>query len=123
MLTWVSVAVGGAVGALFRYYLAGLLNSQAEKLPLGTLFCNVLGSLVMGVMFVLVMEKAKLSPDLRPLLMVGFLGAFTTFSSFSLETVSLMQQGHIMSAAIYVLLSVILCILAAGLGIWVTRLF
>jgi CrcB protein len=123
MLTWASVAAGGAIGALLRFYLAGLLNTQTERLPMGTLFCNVFGSLIMGVLFVLIMEKTKLSPEMRPLLMVGFLGAFTTFSSFSLETVSLMQQGHIMSAAIYVLLSVILCILAAGLGIWVTRLF
>lgn len=69
------------------------------------------------------MEKAKLSPELRPMLMVGFLGAFTTFSSFSLETVALLQEGHTMSALIYVLLSVILCIIALSVGIWFTRLF
>ncbi|QLE97692.1 fluoride efflux transporter CrcB [Neptunomonas phycophila] len=118
-----AVGFGGALGAVSRYWLAGMLNSKADKLPLGTLSCNVIGSLVMGVLFVLIMEKAKLSPELRPMLMVGFLGAFTTFSSFSLETVALLQEGHTMSALIYVLLSVILCIIALSVGIWFTRLF
>jgi len=118
-----AVGFGGALGAVSRYWLAGMLNSKADKLPLGTLSCNVLGSLLMGILFVLIMEKAKLSPELRPMLMVGFLGAFTTFSSFSLETVALLQEGHTMSALIYVLLSVILCIIALSVGIWFTRLF
>ncbi|MBT3145974.1 fluoride efflux transporter CrcB [Neptunomonas phycophila] len=118
-----AVGFGGALGAVSRYWLAGMLNSKADKLPLGTLSCNVIGSLVMGILFVLIMEKAKLSPELRPMLMVGFLGAFTTFSSFSLETVALLQEGHTMSALIYVLLSVILCIIALSVGIWFTRLF
>jgi CrcB protein len=118
-----AVGFGGALGAVSRYWLAGMLNSKADKLPLGTLSCNIIGSLVMGILFVLIMEKAKLSPELRPMLMVGFLGAFTTFSSFSLETVALLQEGHTMSALIYVLLSVILCIIALSVGIWFTRLF
>ncbi|WP_394165342.1 fluoride efflux transporter CrcB [Neptunomonas phycophila] len=118
-----AVGFGGALGAVSRYWLAGMLNSKADKLPLGTLSCNVIGSLLMGILFVLIMEKAKLSPELRPMLMVGFLGAFTTFSSFSLETVALLQEGHTMSALIYVLLSVILCIIALSVGIWFTRLF
>jgi CrcB protein len=123
MLTVIAVATGGALGAVSRYWLAGMLNDKADKLPVGTLACNVLGSLVMGVLFVLIMEKARLSPELRPLLMVGFLGAFTTFSSFSLETVALIQEGHIMSALIYILLSVLMCIAALSAGIWITRLF
>lgn len=118
-----AVGFGGALGAVSRYWLAGMLNSKADKLPLGTLSCNVIGSLLMGILFVLIMEKAKLSPELRPMLMVGFLGAFTTFSTFSLETVALLQEGHTMSALIYVLLSVILCIIALSVGIWFTRLF
>lgn len=123
MQTILAVASGGALGALSRFWLAGLLNDKADKLPIGTLTCNILGSLIMGVLFVLIMEKARLPPELRPLLMVGFLGAFTTFSSFSLETVALIQQGHIMSALIYVLLSVLMCIAALSVGIWLTRLF
>jgi len=116
------IAVGGAAGALARYGMSGLLNNATNKLPYGTLVCNALGSLVMGVLFVLILEKARLSPELRPLLMVGFLGAFTTFSTFSLETVAMLQEGHMMSAAIYVLLSVVLSIAALYAGITVTRL-
>lgn len=122
MMTVISVAVGGALGAVSRYWLAGLLNSGQAKIPYGTFMCNVLGSLLMGILFVLIMEKARLSPELRPLLMVGFLGAFTTFSSFSLETFALIESGHIMSALIYVSLSVIVCIAALFAGIWFTRL-
>lgn len=123
MQTILAVATGGALGAASRYWLAGILNDKTDRLPVGTLTCNILGSLLMGVLFVLIMEKARLSPELRPLLMVGFLGAFTTFSSFSLETVALLQEGHIMSALIYVLLSVLMCIAALSAGIWITRLF
>jgi CrcB protein len=123
MQTILAVAAGGALGAASRFWLAGVLNDKADKLPIGTLTCNVLGSLVMGILFVLIMEKTRLPPELRPLLMVGFLGAFTTFSSFSLETVALLQEGHIMSALIYVLLSVLMCIAALSAGIWITRLF
>lgn len=123
MLHLVSVALGGALGALARYWVSGVLNNAAWRLPLGTLTCNVAGSLLMGVLFVLVLERAKLSPELRPLLMVGFLGAFTTFSTFSLETVAMLMEGHVMSALIYVLLSVILCLVALYAGISITRLF
>ncbi|RVU32923.1 fluoride efflux transporter CrcB [Neptunomonas marina] len=122
MQTVIAVATGGALGALGRYWIAGLFNSTHDRLPVGTLICNVLGSFIMGVLFVLIMEKVKLAPELRPLLMVGFLGAFTTFSSFALETAALFEKGHIMSALIYVLFSVLLSISALMAGIWITRL-
>ncbi len=124
MLHLLSVATGGAVGALARYWVSGVLVNNAQfKLPYGTMLCNVLGSFLMGIIFVLIMEKARLSPELRPLLMVGFLGAFTTFSTFSLEAVTMLQEGHIMSAAIYILMSVVLCMVALYSGLWFTRLF
>ena len=118
----VSVAVGGALGALARYWFSGWLNSGDSKLPWGTLSANVLGSLLMGVMFVLILEKAKLPPEMRPLLMTGFLGAFTTFSTFSLETLTLIHEGHVIAAIFYVLLSVILCIAALALAVSLTRM-
>lgn len=124
MLHLLSVAVGGAAGALARYWVSGMLISNTQlKLPYGTLICNVLGSFLMGICFVLIMEKARINPELRPLLMVGFLGAFTTFSTFSLEAVTMLQEGHIMSAAIYILMSVVLCMVALYSGLWFTRLF
>ncbi len=119
----VAIALGGALGALSRYWLSGVLNNATHKLPWGTLACNIIGSFLMGVCFVLILEKARLSPELRPLLMVGFMGAFTTFSTFSLETVAMLQEGHVMSAAIYISFSVLLCIAALSAGLWITRLF
>lgn len=120
---FVAIAIGGAFGALARYWMSGLLNNAEHNLPFGTLTCNVLGSFLMGVCFVLVLEKATLSSEMRPLLMVGFMGAFTTFSTFSMETVAMIEQGHVMSALIYILLSVLLCIAALSAGLWITRLF
>ncbi|WP_421862898.1 fluoride efflux transporter CrcB [Motiliproteus sp.] len=123
MLQLLMVALGGACGALGRYWVSGyVVNNVDHPLPLGTLTVNVVGSLLMGVCFVLILEKAQLPPASRQLLMVGFLGAFTTFSTFSLETLTLMEQGHIMSAAIYILLSVFCCIAALAAGLWLTRL-
>jgi len=123
LLHLVLIAMGGALGALARYGVSGLLNNAEHKLPFGTLMCNALGSFLMGVCFVLILEKARLNPELRPLLMVGFMGAFTTFSTFSMETVAMLQEGHVMSALIYILLSVLLCIAALSAGLWITRLF
>ena len=118
-----SVALGGALGAVARYWFSGWLNAGDSKLPWGTLSANVLGSFLMGVMFVLILEKAKLPPEMRPLLMTGFLGAFTTFSTFSLETLTLIHEGHIIAALFYVLLSVTLCIAALALAVGLTRMF
>ncbi len=123
MMHLVAVAFGGALGALARYWVSGVLNNAEHPLPMGTLTVNVLGSFLMGVCFVLILERARLSPELRPLLMVGFMGAFTTFSTFSLETVAMIGEGHVMSALIYISLSVSLCIAALGAGLWLTRLF
>ncbi len=123
MIQLLSIALGGALGALGRYWVSGYVVQNTDHyLPLGTLTVNVLGSLAMGVLFVLIMEKSQLAPEYRPLLMVGFLGAFTTFSTFSLETVALVQEGHIMSAAIYILLSVVLCTAALAAGAWLIRI-
>lgn len=122
MIHVLSVALGGALGAVARYWLSGWLNTSDSKIPWGTLSANVLGSFLMGVMFVLILEKAKLPPEMRPLLMTGFLGAFTTFSSFSLETLTLLHEGHIIAALFYVILSVTLCIAVLALAVSLTRL-
>ncbi|WP_342665436.1 fluoride efflux transporter CrcB [Marinobacterium litorale] len=119
---WLSIALGGALGAMARYWVSGFLNNADYRLPVGTLAVNVVGSFLMGVCFVLILEKARLSPEMRPLLMTGFMGAFTTFSTFSLETVALIQEGHIMSALIYISLSLALCLVALYAGLVLTRM-
>ena len=115
------IALGGAGGAVARYLLANWIHSLWEgHWPMGTLLVNLLGSGAIGVVFVL-LEKSHIHPDWRGVLMVGFLGAFTTFSTFSLETISLWESGQAAHALGYMLTSAVACVLAAGAAIAVTR--
>ena len=117
----VFIALGGAGGAVGRYLLSNWVHSLWEgHWPMGTLLVNMLGSAAIGVVFVL-LEKSHIHPDWRGVLMVGFLGAFTTFSTFSLETISLWESGHAAQALGYMLTSAVACVLAAGAAIAVTR--
>jgi len=117
------IALGGATGAVSRYLLANWVHSLWEgKLPMGTLLVNMLGSFAIGVVYVLLVERQLIHPDWRGVLMVGFLGAFTTFSTFSLETISLLEAGHVVHALTYMLGSAVLCVVMAGLAIQLTRL-
>lgn len=116
------VALGGAGGAVSRYLLANWIHEWWEgHVPVGTLLVNVLGSFLIGVFYVLVIEKELLHPDWRGVLIVGFLGAFTTFSTFSLETVHLFESGRTLHALGYMLASTLLCVLVAGAAIQLTR--
>jgi CrcB protein len=118
----VFIALGGAGGAVSRYLLANWVHSLWEgHFPLGTLLVNMLGSAAIGVVFVL-LERSLIHPDWRGVLMVGFLGAFTTFSTFSLETISLWEAGHMGQALAYMVGSAVLCVLAAGVAIYSARL-
>jgi CrcB protein len=117
----VFVALGGAAGSVSRYLLSQWTQAQWQGgFPLGTLLVNLLGSCAIGVVFAL-LEKQVLHPDWRGLLMVGFLGAFTTFSTFSLEAFALWESGQALQALGYVLASVTFCFLGAGLAITLTR--
>jgi CrcB protein len=115
------IAAGGAAGAVARYSLATWVHSLWEgKLPVGTLLVNMLGSFLIGIIFVLI-ERQVIHPDWRGVLMVGFLGAFTTFSTFSLETIALLESGHLLQAAGYMAASAVFCVLMAGLAVQATR--
>lgn len=117
----VFIALGGACGAVARYLLSMQVQSLWAGLwPLGTLLVNTSGSLCIGVVYVL-LERSVVHQDWRSVLMVGFLGAFTTFSTFSLEAVELWLQGHTAFAALYAVASTALCIAAAATGIVLTR--
>ncbi len=118
---YVLIALGGALGALARYGVANTARGLwGTAWPMGTLLVNASGSLCIGVVFVL-LERSVLHPDWRSILMVGFLGAFTTFSTFSLESVELWQQGSAVQALAYALGSVVICVGAAAAGIVLTR--
>ncbi len=121
---WISVALGGALGAVCRYWVSvSLLSVSGYKFPFATLSVNVIGSLLMGILYVLIVEKGGLPDQTRNILMVGFLGAFTTFSTFSLDAISLWQNGGQLMALIYVFATVALCLIAIIFAIWLTRLF
>lgn len=121
---WLSIALGGALGAMGRYWVSSyLLPVSAFKFPYATFSVNVLGSFLMGVLYVLIVERTGLPDQARHLLMVGFLGAFTTFSTFSLDAISLWQNGAQLMAFTYVISTVFSCLLAIIVAIWLTRLF
>lgn len=115
-MNWIAVAVGGALGAMARYGLGVWLVPAAGKFPVATFAANVSGCFLMGIVYVLVVDKALLPAAWRPFFMVGVLGAFTTFSTFAIEALALWQTAHHWVALAYVMASVILSIMAVWAG-------
>jgi CrcB protein len=119
MRTLFLVALGSALGGAARFLLAGWVGARlGESFPWGTVLVNVLGSALIGA---LAAQEEMLSPEARQFLMVGVLGGFTTFSSFSLQTLRLAQDGDWVRAAGNVLGSVALCLAAVAVGYRVAR--
>ena len=114
-----TIAAGGAVGAVARFLLSSCCSRwlTLSTFPLGTLVVNVLGSFAIGCLYSALAQRVDDDDFWRPLLMTGFLGAFTTFSTFSIETVQLLQRGETAMALSYMLLSVLLCVAFAWLGL------
>lgn len=122
MLEWLAIAIGGAAGALARWLMsAGVHRWLGREFPWGTLAVNVAGSFAMGLLAVLLVERLAVGPAWRGALLVGFLGAFTTFSTFALETVELAGEGMGVRAVANIVVSVGACVLAVLLGIQVAR--
>ena len=117
MLQLIAIALGGAVGSVARFLAA---NAAAEhfgtRFPYGTLMVNLIGSFLIGLTYVLIVEKFKLSAEIRGLVMIGFLGAFTTFSTFSLELLDMLKSGALLGAGFYLLVSVIIGVTNVWLG-------
>jgi CrcB protein len=117
-----AIAAGGAVGALLRFWVSnGIYGLLGRSFPYGTLVVNVSGSLLMGFLYVLLVDKLVLGSQWRAALLIGLLGAFTTFSTFSIETLNLVEEGETVKALLNVVLSVVLCLTAAWVGVLAGR--
>ena len=122
MSTYIAIAFGGAIGAVSRYWLYSAVQRLHDSgFPLGTFVVNALGSFLIGVFFVLLAEKAQIAEQWRPIIVVGFLGGLTTFSTFSLDALLLFEQGHYNTALFYIISSIVLCLIAAFAGMQLTR--
>ncbi|WP_339897074.1 fluoride efflux transporter CrcB [uncultured Gilvimarinus sp.] len=114
-MQWLFVATGGALGAMLRFFITTQLYPvMGIRFPLGTLVVNVLGCFLVALFYIVIVEKAMLSPHWRHLLITGFLGALTTFSTFSLDALALWHNGAPAMAVLYVLANVVLCLAAVA---------
>lgn len=122
MKNLVAIAAGGALGAVCRYGMARWVQQiTGLAFPAGTLTVNAIGSFVMGFATVWMLERSALGPGARLFLLTGVLGAFTTFSAFSVETLSLVEARLTGQAALYVAVSVVMCLAMAWLGMMLGR--
>lgn len=122
MLHIVSIAAGGATGALLRFWMSNGVHALLGRgFPYGTMSVNVLGSFAMGLIYVFMLERMEINAEWRAALMIGLLGAFTTFSTFSIETMNLVEAGELSKAGINMILSVSLCLLGCWLGMVLGR--
>lgn len=122
MLTYLMVALGGALGACVRYWLYNAHPVLQQKSWLATWLINVSGSFVMGLVFVVVTQRSGLSPHWRSLVAVGFLGAYTTYSTYSMDALQFLQRGEFAGALAYLFGTMIACLIAVLAGYMVGRL-
>lgn len=124
MKTLAAVALGGALGSMSRHlFVKAATALGAVAFPWGTFGVNVLGSFAAGIAYALLVERWTAPMEWRALLMTGFLGGFTTFSAFSLETVRLLETGRAGAAIFNVTMSLMLCLAACLLGLLLVRRF
>jgi len=128
MINILAVGLGGFIGSIFRYLLGILVHSicRHSEFPYGTLSANVLGCLIIGLLSGWVDDSIGLSATARLFLFTGILGGFTTFSAFSLDTLTLLQgdsSGGLLSALFYVVAHIVLGLIAVSFGHWLARLF
>lgn len=116
-----AIITGGALGALARYGVSMLIIWPGMRFPYNTLVVNVLGSFLIGIVFVWLAHHAALRLEWRGFLLTGLLGSFTTFATFSLEAVSMLQDNRIKAALGYMSGSIVLCTLMTFAGILLAR--
>jgi len=113
-----AIAIGGSLGAVMRYLTSISIHSLfGTGFPYGTFTVNVVGSLLMGFISILLLERFMLAEFWRPIIIIGFLGAFTTFSTFSMETFNLIEAGEMAKAFINMFINVLFCLAATWIGV------
>jgi fluoride exporter len=116
-MVYVAISVGAVLGANVRYLLGGWINDRfGSAFPYGTLVINVTGSIVIGFLMILITEKIVAPDWFRPMLIIGFLGSYTTFSTFSYETIALAREGSYVAAAVNVIASVGISLVGVLIG-------
>jgi CrcB protein len=119
-MKFILIGIGGALGALSRSYLSQAVERlNFLPLPIGILFVNFIGCFFLG--FLINSLDPKYNDIYQPLIFIGFLGAFTTFSAFSRESIDLFNQGHILLSIIYILSTIVICLLGTWLGMYFTN--
>lgn len=123
MNTIILIFIGAGLGGVLRYGVSsGVYHLVNKNFPYGTLVVNISGSFLMGFLFILTLERFQnIAPQLRAFLLIGFLGGYTTFSSFSIETINLIENANWFPAILNILLSTILCLIAAWVGVILGR--
>ncbi len=119
MMSTLLIFLGAGIGGVARYWLSnGVYFFLGRNFPYGTLIVNISGCFLMGLLFIILQERFNgIAPQLRSFLLIGTLGGYTTFSSFSMETLNLFENGDWLSAALNILLTVILCMVATWFGV------
>lgn len=118
-----AVGMGGFLGAVSRYWISGLAQRMSDKFHYGTLSVNLLGSFALGLLATLFLEKIVVSQELRLFLFVGLLGAFTTYSTFSFETMNLMRSSEWTLAGVNILTNVVGTLIAVWTGVYIAKLW
>ena len=120
-MNFVAVFLGGGIGALFRYVFSIIFVRDTMILPFHTLFANFLGCFIAGMLITIFSIKTNLNPINKVLLITGFCGGLTTFSTFSLETINLLQDGFYAKALAYIVMSLLICIISVILGMLLVK--